>query len=230
MIKYLGLKINTIPIHKGTYMLSTSLIYFYIFLMASILMSISYRIVSIKSILIHTEKFERKNLLADLKLIKKILIKLNDLFIETNQFFSSCLLMYFFIIFIFAVDLSFLAYDINVHKLGREDKILLACGTGFFVAASPCTVVMMIYSKMIENLTITAFKEFNLIHLKCDVKHIRKSCELAILQLQHCRISFSCGMFDIDTKLIFAICASSFTFLVTMIQFDFMISTSQLKF
>lgn len=116
-----------------------------------------------------------------------------------------------------------------MHSLGEDDKLFFGIGLIFSFSTISCISVLIIYSENFKNKINEAVKKFNLIRLKSDDRKVQKYCNLAILQFESSRKFISCGLFELNWKHIFLMMTSFFSYLVMMIQFDYMLTLKQIN-
>ena len=229
MVKFLGVKLSSIPLEGVLFLLGISYPTYYFLLTFFIIMTFSKRIKSVDQSLAKVGEDDQGNVLKNIKLIRKIWIRIEDLINSMEKYFMSTIIFYLLNYFLFLLVTIFLAYDVGVHNLEIDDKIFLCICITLSLSATAGVLPLTSYSKMIGRIISTAIGKINLIRLKCDDKKVQKNCELAILQFEHSRKLISCEMFELDWKFIFSMMSSVFSFLLTMVQFDYVISTRQLE-
>lgn len=221
VVKFLNVKVGSLPIERGFYLLGIALAIYYVLFMMLILTQIRWRLRSLGNALIMVEQMHGKMQMKRLKLFLKICSKVEDLLTSISKYFSCCNILcfanFFMIVFIFL----FLGYDILAHELDSGDKIFFAAILIFSISNGALCFTIVIFSKDFLKFIKSNIQSFLKISLKRDQKKIRKICELGILQLGGSRKFISCGLFEINWKLIFLVFSSLFSHLITMIQFDY---------
>ncbi len=229
MVKYLGVKLTTVPLERVYFILAVVLHIYYLIFALLIIFNAYWRFKSINRALTETLKNEDKNILKDIKIIRKIWIRVEDLIYSMDKYFATLFVIFYGNHIVFSLTISFLLYDVTVHDLGMEDKIFMCVGALFCTFTTIFFGILIFFSNALECIINNAVESFNLFHIKSEDKNIQKSCELAILQFEHSRKLVSCGMFEFDWKLIFSTGASIFSNLITMIQFDYTLNTNQVE-
>lgn len=222
---YFNIKIKTIPIDNPLYYVSFGIIFIYLLLTVQLCYIISTRRKSIdKALGLISNTNEKKVLKRRLKVIFKIFCKLDDLIDSVNKFLSFNIIFLYLSIFIFFISVPFLGYDILVHNLGIDDITFFFIGVVYLsINIIPCLIIIN-YSNRFDTTSVNFTKILINIQMRDFDKKIKRICFIGNLQMSFLRKNFSCGVIDINWKLAFSLIASIFSYLVTMIQFDYMLT------
>lgn len=229
MVKFLNVKIRSIPVERGFYLISVMASIFYILFTILVLITFSWRLKSIDDALMETTSNEKKKLLRKLKIILRMWSKVDDVISSISRLFIISNIFYLLNFLIFVLILLFLGYDIYVHNLGGDDKLLFGFASFFSITIISFISVLIIQSQNICEKVTNAIRKINLIKLKSKEKNIQKYCHLATLQLEVSNKFISCRLFDLNYKFIFTMISSCFSYLVMMVQFDYMLKENQFK-
>lgn len=159
-----------------------------------------------------------------LKSFGKIYAKFSDTVLIFNKVFSMYLMTSLLDLLIMLLVTFFLGYDILVHSLTISDAILMLGGVSYVnISGFFCFSILFLSSNLEEKRKILMLKinEFNL-------KKFHKAKQLSTYQIDCASLELSCGLFLFKKFHIFAMVSSFFSYLIVMIQFDFVLS-SQLK-
>lgn len=227
MVTLLGVKVKTIPIDRIFYLISIAININYIIFSFLILLAIFWRLRSMTNALNITTKSDHKKLFQNIKSLSKIWCKLEDLICSVDKYHTFSLILTFLNFFVTFLLVIFLGYDIFAHDLDSGDVIFFVAGLNFsFFNGLSCFIVIAI-SMALNNTMKISMKICNRIQIKNQVKKVHKLNYIAILQFTFLRKNFSCGLFDFNWKLIFTLAASFFSYLIMMIQFDYMLSINR---
>lgn len=230
MVKFLGVKIDSVPIEQGFFLIGLTIAINYILQIMIIFLAMKWRFKLALEVLMELQEFKDKNvMLKRLKTVIKIWSKLGDLVAATSKYFLMCNIFLFLIIFMMYLITLFLAYDILMHELGSDNLILFYSFIVFTCSYTHYGVVITISSVYFSNCFSSAINNLNLIALKIKEKKIQKFCSLAVLQLTAIQKEISCGLFEFNWKFIFLLISSVFSYLVTMMQFDYMLTLQNIK-
>lgn len=218
MVTTLGIKIKSVDLKTGYPLINMGIAVTFALFSILLLLTISWRLRSITTAL---KKSEDEN---SIKIIVKILSKIEDLIYSINSYLSLNYITSFSSTFIYLLMFTFLGYDILVHNLSVDDVIFFCAGASFTCFNSLMCSLVIFFSMRFDKTTKNLFKFFNQIQMKNSDQKIRKICFLANLQLGHSKKNLSCGLFDLNWHLIFTLMASFFSYLITMIQFDYMVT------
>lgn len=229
MVKFLNVKVNSIPIEDGFFLVGvTATIYYVLFTMLMLIVA-SWRIKSIDEALLQVDERNERKLLKKLKIILKVWSKVEDLNTSMTKYFITNNLFYFSNFFNTFLITVFLGYDIFAHSLEIDDKIFLMAAVIFCISSISCIIILTINSEIYKNKNNKAMLKFNLIKLKSKDKRVQSFCYLGILQLKNSSNFISCGLFDLNWKHVFAMISSFFAYLVMIIQFDYMLTTKNIN-
>lgn len=227
MVTLLGVKVKTIPIDRIFYLISIAININYIIFSFLILLAIFWRLRSMTNALNITTKSDHEKLFQNIKSLSKIWCKLEDLICSVDKYHTFSLILTFLNFFVTFLLVIFLGYDIFAHDLDSGDVIFFVAGLNFsFFNGLSCFIVIAI-SMALNNTMKISMKICNRIQIKNQVKKVHKLNYIAILQFTFLRKNFSCGLFDFNWKLIFTLAASFFSYLIMMIQFDYMLSINR---
>lgn len=230
MVLFLNVKIDSVPIERGFFLTGIAISINYILLTMLLLLNIVWRFKSISDamILIGNSK-NKKILLRRLKVAMRICNKLSDLLESSSKYFLCNNIFLFSNLFFILLIMTFLGYDILVHNLDTDDVILFFAFVVFCVSTAFCSSITILTSTYFSECLSNCIKKFSLISFQFNDKKVQKFCILAILQLESSRRDISCGVFAFNWKFVFLIISSSFSYLVMMIQFDYMLTTKNIK-
>lgn len=182
-------------------------------------LSFSWRIKSIEKILIISELTSTQQL----EIIGKIFGKCDKIIFSMNNLFAINFMTSLFDLLVMTLVTTFLAYDIIVHELTISDAILMLGGVSYInISGFICFTIIFILSGMDDKRKILMIKINN---LKLNQKKkVDKFFFLSINQLDFTQIKLSCGLFYFKKSQIFVMISSFFSYLVVMIQFDFVLA------
>lgn len=229
MVKFFNVKVDSIPIERGFFLTGIAWLINYVLLMVLLLLLIAWRFSSIFNALQQVQELEKKKIPRRMKLILKLSNKMGEIL---ESFIKYCLTNYALLYshcLIITLMITFLGYDILVHDLGASDKIFFGAGIVFVVSTAFSYLLVICFSNYFSNSFNKIYEKINFIRLENDERKIRKICELGILQLECTRKEITCGLFDLNWKHLFLLMSSFFSYLVMMIQFDYMLSSKQIK-
>lgn len=225
MVTLMNVKIKTIPVDRGFFLISLGLNINYSIFAILMQVMISWRLRAIDDALKLTIKSNQKIILRKMKLLMKVLCIIEDLINSRNNYVSLSNILSFANFFVTSLMILFLGYDVFAHNLGNDDLTLFLGGISFSFFAGLACFIAISYSISVARTIKKAIKIFNKIQMKFnDDAKIQKYCNLANLQLSSVQSEFSCGLFDFNYKLIFTLMSSIFAYLVMMIQFDYMLT------
>ena len=148
--------------------------------------------------------------------------KVEDLIEALNKYITFNYILAFWNFFMLFLMISFLGYDILVHDLGSEDRIFFLAGISFSFWSGLNCVIVIIYSMSFDHTMKYSIRIFNEIAINSlDIK-IKKFCQIANFQISSSQSELSCGLFGFNWRLIFTIISAFFSYLVMMIQFDYL--------
>lgn len=225
MVIFLKVKIDSIPIERGFFLTGIMITINYILLSMLLLLTIIWRFKSVGDALLQVKKLnDKKLILKRLKIILKILSKMGDLLESASKYFLFSNIFLFCNLFMIVLILIFLGYDILIHELEMEDKILFLAFIVFTISTLFCCLIIIISSTYFFNCFGNATNIINLICVKNNDKKIQKFCELGILQFENTQKQISCGFYNFNWNQIFLMVSSIFSYIITMIQFDYMLT------
>lgn len=224
MVNFLNVKIRSIPIERGLYLIGAGAVSNFILITLLIFVGVSWRLKSIEELLIGLNEVDQEIYLKKFKKILRIWSKIEDLICSINKYFLINNLFFFASFFNLILIVTFLGYDILVHELDTDDKIFFCCGLVYSISITSCICILIKYSENVKSMIEKNFNQINLIRFNSKHKNVQKYCELAILQLDSSTKLISCGLFEINWQHIFLMLSSLFSYLVVVIQFDYMLT------
>lgn len=231
MVKFLDVKVDSVPIEKGFYLIGLTMAMSYVLLSMLLLLAIIWRFKSVGDATLELESFKDKRiLLKKVKTVTQIWSKLGDLLTSVNKYFLTSNIFLFTIIFMMFLITLFLGYDIFMHSLGSDDLVLFYSFVIFTLSYTLCGLIIIFSSVYFSNSFSKVFKNLNSIRLKNNDEKIWKICTHSILQLDVLHNEISCGLFSLNWKFVFLMISSCFAYLVMMIQFDFMLTIQNIQF
>jgi hypothetical protein len=184
----------------------------------TMIMALSWRLETFHKILENSELSMQQNS----KLIGKLLNKSADTIVNMNKLYSTNFMTSLVDLLFIALVTTFLAYDIIAHSLAISDVILMLGGMGYsFLAGSVCFSILIASSGLEEKKKKIVIK-INDLSLKRNKLH--KFLYLSVFQFDCLPLELSCGLFTLKKSHIFLMISSYFSYLIVMIQFDFMFS------
>lgn len=225
----MGVKIGTIPVDRGFYLILIGVTINYIIFAILMLMTASWRLTSINEALKLTAKSDRRNILRKMKILMKVLAKTEDLIDSLNNYLTLNNILFFLNFFITFLMISFLGYDILVHDLGSEDVIFFLAGVSFSFCGGLSCFIILKYSMTFNNTMQNSVETFNEISINSSDRKIKKFCQIANLQLSSTQNELSCGLLDFNWKFILTFLNYFFSYIVMMIQFDFMLPNRRIE-
>jgi hypothetical protein len=230
MVIFLNVKIDSVPIERGFFLTGIAIAINYILLTMLLLLNLVWRFKTVSNALMKVDNYHDKTkVLKKLKSVLKMLSKLSELLESASKYFLCNNIFLFTNLFMIILIMTFLGYDILVHDLGTDDVILFFAFVVFSVSTAFCSSITILTSTYFSKCFSQAFEKINLIFIKFNDRKIQKICELGILQLQNSRKEISCGFFAFNWKHVFLMLSSFFSYLIMMIQFDYMITTKNIE-
>ena len=229
MVTVLNVKLETIPINRGFFLITLAITLNYTILSLLMQASISWRLPAINKALILTAKTNQKNLLRKIKVTMKMLGKIEDLINSLSNYLTLNNIFSFLNFFLFSLMILFLGYDILAHDLGIDDVIFFLAGICFSFLGGLNCVFVIIYSMTFNHTLQHSIRIFNEIAINSRDIKIKKFCQIANLQISSTQSVLSCGLFVFNWRLIFTIISAFFSYLIMMIQFDNMTTFDALK-
>lgn len=155
--------------------------------------------------------------------LMKIYDKLNVITPAFNRYFVLNIVLSLFNVLVISITIVFLVYDIIIHSLAFENFIIIAGAFSYMIVSGLIIVLIIAYTSFINDSNDGIIVTLNTNGKQFNEKKFLKFCHLAILQVESTREKFSCGLFEIDWKLVLTWASSFFAYLIVMLQFDIMI-------
>lgn len=222
MVTELGVKVKTIAIDRVLVLITLAMTVNYTFLSVLMLMTVSWRTKSINEAIILTVRSDQNEVLGKIKILMKMWCKVEALINSLSKYLVINSILSFWNFFVVTILMAFLGYDILANDLGSSDIIFFAAGSSYAIFTGATCVIFVIYSVTFKNTMKNSIKAFNQIASNCNDRKVMKFCQIANLQLSSTQSELSCGLFGFNWKFIFTLMAAFFSYLLEMIQFDYM--------
>ncbi|KAG5667399.1 hypothetical protein PVAND_015380 [Polypedilum vanderplanki] len=154
----------------------------------------------------------------DLKLINFIYTNLTDIMKLSNQIFSLNSLIGLTEFSIHTTFAAFSAYQFFISKIKFDLLIFLLVGVSYFISKIQLYLFLIIYISSVRSTGNDLWIEINK-KQNFDQKE-KKFREIVIGQMRCNELIASCGVYEFDWIVFFAIMTGAFSYLVVMIQFD----------
>lgn len=157
----------------------------------------------------------------ELKLINFIYINFNDSLQMINQIFSFNLLIGLTEIFVHITITAFVAYLVIVSEVKFELFIFFLIGFAYFLSKAQIYLTFLAYSNLLRSSGNELWIEINF--KKYLNKKVEKFREIVVNNVKFNELIVSCGSFEFNFIVLFSILTGACSYLVVMIQFDFVI-------
>lgn len=158
-----------------------------------------------------------------LKVIAKLFNKTSSIIKDMNQLYATNFMTSLIDLLLISLVTTFLGYDIIVHSLTKTDAILMLAGVSYMIIAGFVCFSILIAASQIECKKRKIIAKINDIKLRKS-SNMHKFYELSIDYLEYLPTKLSCGLFILNKSHIFVILSSFFSYLIVMVQFDFIYS------
>lgn len=214
-----GVKFDSLPLTSIPFLISYSIpiscnIIFFI-----VLLNLYWRLESVQKLYKDSRIKSRKHL----KMATNIFDKITETISFVNRYYVAGTVASFLDLLVLAITLTYLIYDVIVHSRNLSNFLIIAGGFSYMVVSGTICILVIACSSFIRNIQDKIIASTNELAVKHFDRKIKNFCIISTLFLENSRTEISSELFDFNWKYILVLISSFFSFLIVMIQFDFMV-------
>lgn len=159
-------------------------------------------------------------------MMAKIFDKISETISLINRFHAFNAVEAFLDLLVTVINVTYLIFDVIAHSRNLSNFLIIGGACMYIATTGIICILIFAYSSLIYNIQEKIIAKNNSIGMKFSNLKLRKFSIISTMHLENSKNEISCSLFLFNWKHIFLMMSSYFSYLIVMMQFDFMINTN----